>query len=124
MLVELPWPPRELSPNSRKHWAVRAKKKKAYGEVCYWSAKECASQFPRCHVRFHDGNIPMEITFYPPDKRKRDADNMLASIKAAVDGVALAWKINDVRFRPITINIGEVVKRGKVTIGVKNVRHD
>jgi hypothetical protein len=27
--VDLPWPPRELSPNARKHWAVVAKHKKA-----------------------------------------------------------------------------------------------
>ena len=28
--INLPWPPRELSPNARVHWAKKAKAAKAY----------------------------------------------------------------------------------------------
>jgi crossover junction endodeoxyribonuclease RusA len=45
-----------------------------------------------------EGGIGLRFDFYPPDKRKRDLDNMLSSIKAAVDGIADAHGVNDQRF--------------------------
>lgn len=37
--VILPWPPKELSPNFRGHWAKLARAKKAYRLACAWQAK-------------------------------------------------------------------------------------
>jgi crossover junction endodeoxyribonuclease RusA len=64
-----------------------------------------------------EGKIPVEITFYPPDKRHRDADNMVASIKAGIDGLADALKVNDKRFLP-TFKFEEQVL-GMVVITIK-----
>ena len=61
-----------------------------------------------------DGKIPLTITFYPPDKRHRDADNMVASIKAGLDGVADALKVNDRRFLPTFVFSEEI--KGMVTV--------
>jgi len=61
-----------------------------------------------------DGKIPITVTFYPPDKRHRDADNMVASIKAGLDGVADGLKINDRQFLP-TFQFTDEVK-GMVTV--------
>jgi crossover junction endodeoxyribonuclease RusA len=47
-----------------------------------------------------DGKIEIEVTFYPPDRRPRDADNMVAAIKSGLDGVADALNVNDKRFLP------------------------
>jgi hypothetical protein len=41
---------------------------------------------------------------------------MLASIKYGLDGVAYGWGVNDKRFRPLTLSVGEVVKGGAVLI--------
>jgi crossover junction endodeoxyribonuclease RusA len=38
------------------------------------------------------------LEFYPPDRRPRDDDNMVASFKAGRDGIAQAMGINDKRF--------------------------
>lgn len=48
------------------------------------------------------GNDPIayKVTFYPPDKRHRDDDSMIASFKAARDGIADALGVNDRRFKP------------------------
>ena len=54
------------------------------------------------------GKIPIEVTFYPPDKRHRDADNMVASIKAGLDGLADALKVNDKNFLPTFVFKEEV----------------
>lgn len=42
--------------------------------------------------------IALWLDFYPPDRRARDDDNMIASFKAGRDGIALALGINDKRF--------------------------
>jgi len=93
--VKLPWPPKELSPNSSLHWSKKSKKKKEYRTACWALTLEAKLQAPE-----GDGKIEIDITFCPPDKRHRDADNMVAAIKSGLDGVADALKVNDKRFLP------------------------
>lgn len=90
--VILPWPPRELSPNSRTHWAKKAKAAKAYRLDCFYLAKEAKVTAPK------EGPINLHIEFVPPDRRPRDLDNMLASTKNLLDGLAQALGVNDKRF--------------------------
>jgi crossover junction endodeoxyribonuclease RusA len=104
----LPWPPKELSPNSTLHWARKAKFKKEYRRTCWALTLEAGWINPP------EGKIPLTITFYPPDKRHRDADNMVASIKAGLDGVADAMKVNDRQFLPTFVFTDQVM--GVVTI--------
>ncbi len=66
-----------------------------------------------------DPPVSLEITFHPPDERRRDLDNCLASIKLGLDGIAEALGIDDRHFHPITIDWGEVVKGGRVDILIK-----
>lgn len=57
--------------------------------------------------------IGLWVDFYPPDRRHRDDDNLIASFKAGRDGIALALGIDDKRFRcyPYVKNqIGGMVK--------------
>jgi crossover junction endodeoxyribonuclease RusA len=110
--VKLPWPPKELSPNSTLHWSKKVKKKKEYRTACWALTLEAKLVAPP-----GEGKIPVEITFYPPDKRHRDADNMVASIKAGLDGLADALKVNDKRFLP-TFKFEEQVL-GMVVITIK-----
>ena len=107
-IIYLPWPPKELSPNANLHWAKKAKYKKAYRHTCWVLTLESKVKVST------DGKIPITVTFYPPDKRHRDADNMVASIKAGLDGVADALKINDRQFLP-TFQFTDEVK-GMVTV--------
>lgn len=53
----------------------------------------------------------MELLFIPPDNRPRDIDNLLASCKELIDGIAQGLGVNDKQFRPITIDMGEKDKR-------------
>ena len=101
--IILPWPPKELNPNSTLHWAKKAKFKKSYRQACWALTLEAKLTADK------SGKVPILITFYPPDKRHRDADNMVASIKAGLDGVADALKINDRQFMP-TFTFSDEVK--------------
>lgn len=113
MKLELPWFDKILNPNARPHWTKKAKAKSAQFEVGRFEAS-------RTHKPTLALNYALKILFYPPDKRNRDLDNCLSSIKSGLDGIACGWQVNDKLFKPITIDFGEVVKGGKIIIEVKS----
>ena len=94
----LGWPPSNLSPNARLHWAKLARAKKQYRNACFSVSKEQLK-------KFNTENIPeklvLEMTFIPPDRRSYDRDNLVARIKSGIDGLADALKINDKRFNTV-----------------------
>ncbi len=62
-----------------------------------------------------DDPIPVVMRFYPPDRRHRDDDNMIGSMKAARDSIAEALGVNDRRFRPHYI-FAEPEKPGRIEV--------
>jgi crossover junction endodeoxyribonuclease RusA len=105
MTIQLPWPSRALSPNSRGHWATKAQAVKAARTVAFYATKE--SKMLPC--------VNFTLTFHPPTNRARDLDNLVASCKAYLDGMAQAWGVNDSAFR-WTATIGEIVPGGRVLV--------
>ena len=92
MIVSYPLPSRELSPNGRFHWAVVAKHKKSYRQAYYLLTKE--AKLPPVS----SGRVALDITFYPRSRRRMDIDNLVASLKAGIDGIADALEVDDSRF--------------------------
>lgn len=88
----LPWPPSTLNPNVRKHWRKHAAAKKAYRAVCAWTA---ASQGA---MAIQPGKLSLVLCFVPPDRRRRDLDNLIASMKAGLDGLADVLQVDDQHF--------------------------
>ncbi len=106
--ITLPWPPKQLSPNAREHWSVKAKYAKAYRMTCFALCIEAKLQKPETAGRLH-----LWVDFFPPDRRGRDDDNMVAAFKAGRDGIADALGIDDKRFicHPfVSDEIGGMVK--------------
>lgn len=90
----LSWPARELHPNDRPHWATKSKAAKAAraeGGYIALQAGWKALQLP-------PGRLHLWIDFDPPDRRRRDGDGLLSSVKAHIDGIADELGINDSRF--------------------------
>ena len=88
MVIVLPLPPRELSPNARPHWAAKARAVRRYRETAYLSS--LAERRAR----------PMRVAkvtarFFFRTRRRRDRDNLLASLKPAFDGIADAGIVTD-----------------------------
>lgn len=110
MKLDLPFPPSILNPNARPHWRAHAKAKKKYRQDCHWLSLQIKPEF-------HEGKIYLEITFHPPDKRKRDKDNLIAAFKAGQDGMADAWQVDDYLFSA-SYHIGDVVKHGSVSVEI------
>lgn len=99
MKVVLPWPDKLLNPNSRAHHRKVAPVKAAARENAAKATWAAAPAAVRSAVASGQGKIELTIKFFPPDKRHRDDDNMVASFKAARDGIADGLKVNDRRFR-------------------------
>lgn len=91
MSLVLPWPPKELSPNARVHWSVKARKAKAYRAAAYLLTKQAGIAAP-------EGRAVLALEFVPPDRRARDDDNLVAAFKAGRDGIAEALGVDDKRF--------------------------
>jgi len=83
MRVEIPaLPPKETNPNWRGHWGARAKSVKEFRKMAFYCAY---NQLLFGVPRFIKAEV--EITLVIPDRRYfRDPDNMLSSIKPAIDG--------------------------------------
>lgn len=109
MMVILPWPPKELSPNARVHWAVKARATKKYINDCIILCK--AAKLPKMDAY----EMTLFITFFPPNNRKQDTDNMIASIKPALDTISHCTGIDDSKFK-FEIWKGDQLAGGEVHI--------
>lgn len=67
--------------------------------------------------RMEGDRAHLSIRFCPPDRRRRDLDNMFASFKHGIDAVAEAIGIDDYGFA-FTIVRGEPVKGGRVEVTI------
>lgn len=110
-MIELPWPPKELSPNARVHFHAKASATRVYRDAAYWLAVPARRLFDL------EGEIMVRCEFFPPDKRRRDLDGMFSSIKAGLDGIADSLQVNDHRFA-FEIHRREPVKGGKVVVTI------
>lgn len=110
----LPWPDRVLHPNARPHFMVLAKAKSAARAYAAFATKNKwhGRKFPET------GRLHLWIDFFAPDKRRRDDDGLLSSMKAARDGIADALGIDDSRFVSHPYIKDETFKGGKVEIRI------
>ena len=97
--VTVPFPPAILNPNSRSHWAKKANAAKAYGSIVNiltraWIQRQDSIQWIQEAGRLH-----LWLYFMPPDRRKRDDDNLVRAFKSGRDAISSALGINDAVFR-------------------------
>jgi crossover junction endodeoxyribonuclease RusA len=74
-----------LSLNDRTGWRARAKHVRQIREAIAWQAKKIGP----C------GHITAQLHYAPGDQRRRDASNLMASQKPAVDGLVDAGVVSD-----------------------------
>lgn len=117
MLIVLPWPDKRLSPNARIHWRAKTKPKaQARADGAYATFAALNGGLREARAALHgDGPIALTVTFYPPDRRHRDDDNMIGAFKHLRDGIADALAVNDRRFRPHYV-FAEPEKPGRVEV--------
>lgn len=95
--ITVSWPDRRLSPNVQVHGAQKGSARKKQREEAFWLAKEAKLSAPASE------RILVRLDFYPKHKNRRDEDNMQASMKGALDGLAKALGVDDSLFSPRTV---------------------
>jgi crossover junction endodeoxyribonuclease RusA len=117
LMINLSWPPRQLSPNARGHWAALHKVRSRYRAEAHACALGAGA---KDWSRTVDPNAALRVnlTFSPPDRRRRDWDNLLAAMKPALDGIADALGVNDARFRLAMDLSADPVTGGRVDVQV------
>lgn len=111
----LPWPSRDLHPNSRVHWSKRSRAAKDARAMSMLFA--LASGWKPGAVPT-EGPLHLWIDGYPTDRRRRDADGLLSSLKSALDGISDALGVDDRRFVPHPWVKDEVRKGGEVRVRI------
>jgi crossover junction endodeoxyribonuclease RusA len=109
----LPWPDKRLSPNARVHWRVLAAAKKSAKAAAYYTALGDGLG------KIEATSLRVRFTFFPPDSRRRDVDNLIASLKAASDGIALAIGVDDSKWQIEIAPFGDVHPSGQVKIEIE-----
>lgn len=116
IVVNLPWPPHQLNPNKRLHWSRKSRAARLYRNMCYVLTK---NEIQSSDYHFAGtSKMVFSIEFCPPDNRRRDDDNMLASFKAGRDGVADALGVDDNKF-VTSFEVCDPVPDGSVRVTVK-----
>lgn len=118
-MIVLPWPDKRLTPNAkrRSHWSKYRGAAAADRKVGYWSTFDQLAhgiRDVRAKVASAD-KITLQITFFPPDRRRRDDDGMISAFKHLRDGICDALCIDDSKLRPSYV-IGEPESPGRVEV--------
>jgi crossover junction endodeoxyribonuclease RusA len=114
--INLPFPDPRLNPNASKgqHWAATSKLRKIARETAFVLTRQSGAPY----ISGNKADFEMVITFFQPDKRKRDRDNLLSAAKPQLDGVADAIGIDDSQFNPVTIKREYGVKPGLMLVEI------
>jgi hypothetical protein len=118
--IVLPWPDRKLHPNARVHWAVKRRAARVAREAAFFAALAAGAR----SAEYGPGRLQVWIDGYAPDRRRRDADGLLSSLKPALDGIADAMGTDDRWFVPHPWIKDEVRKPGEVRIRITTTPTD
>lgn len=117
--IRLPWPDPKLMPNRKngRHWGgTQEAKVKARNDGRNAALAAIGRDKPELSDR-----TQLRITFGAPDRRNRDIDNLLASMKPFLDGIAKALNVDDRIFRPLLVDSCiDPKKQGYVIVEIGN----
>ena len=115
--VEMPAGMKLLSMNGRLHWSEQRRRASDLKAAAWACAK--AAKIPPLESAF------IAIEYQPPDKRRRDHDNIpAASGKHCIDGIVAAGVLRDdcpPHVSGLSYGIGEPYPRGRLVLHIREV---
>lgn len=114
-MLTFPFPNSKLSGNSRKAHRYLTRERQAARELGYWTAIEAKLSF--------SGAKPLEfyMLICPPDRRRRDDDNVLSAFKSTRDGIFQALCLDDSLIRRTVLERGDVEPGGAVYVELSEI---
>lgn len=86
-LLTLPWEKPPLSMNDRMHWRPKSQWTKTLRQTAWALAKQ--ARIPAL------GSCRVGLLYTPPDRQRRDEDNLFATLKPLADGLVDAGVVAD-----------------------------
>lgn len=121
LTFQLPMPDSRLSPNSRNHWAVKSKVVKASRLAAAEEARRVLSDNQMEPPRWEKASMGV-VLFLGPRNKQPDPDNLIASLKPYIDGLADAGIVaNDKNLWPDRPEIRRVERLPRVEITIKQI---
>jgi crossover junction endodeoxyribonuclease RusA len=111
--IRVPWPASELSPNRRAHWSQGYKAKRTYRTQCCVEAEAQVSWDQVLPDALH-----LHLVFHRPSRRHYDIDNLIARMKAGIDGVCDALHIDDKRFKSQSAELVDMNEESRQSGGI------
>lgn len=116
MTLELAWPPsvnhyyRHVGRN-----VVVSREGRRYRDYVIWVLKGYA-------LKPLTGNLEVWMTFYPPDRRRRDLDNCVKCLQDALQQGGLF--LDDFQIKKLHLEMADPIKNGKCFIRIEEIKDD
>ena len=118
--VTLPYPDHCLSPNARVNRYTVARARRQQKDDAYYAGLQALTPPVWSDLHLHPPNrVALKWLASPPDGRRRDDDNLIGSLKAARDGLAIALGVDDSVMACSGVEWREPVKGGQVVAEIK-----
>jgi crossover junction endodeoxyribonuclease RusA len=113
--LTLPFPDSRLSPNGRRAHRWLTDVRNIARNTGYYAALDTGLRVP--------DRTPLHVylTFFPPDNRRRDVDNLLSASKSTLDGIFKALHVDDSNVKLTTLEMGRRVKGGQMTVRIEPI---
>lgn len=113
--VILPFPDRRLAPNSRvdRRWITTIRQQARTDG--FNATREAGFQ-----VRV-SADLQVFIRIHPPDRRRRDDDNIISGLKSYRDGIFAALEVDDSKVKVSSHGFGKPVKGGAVYVWIEEL---
>ena len=114
--IRFPFPDPRLSPNKRIHRLYLTRVREDARQIGYWIAKDAGWSFSGKKT------LELKITICPPDRRKRDDDNIYSSFKSYRDGIFKALELDDSLVSRTVLERGKVEKDGALYVALSEIK--
>lgn len=111
-IMTFPFPDSRLSPNKRFDRRALFHVKQEAKTTAYMITRQS-------DIVVIDTDLQLTLTFYPPDRRKRDLDNLYATFKAYQDGIFEALGVDDSKIERVILERGNPLPDGQVIVDIR-----
>ncbi len=109
--LELPYPP------SVNHYWYRNGNRSFLGKKGKQFREDVQTLYGGCTP--HEGRLQVEVMMYPPDRRKRDVDNVLKPLLDALEHADIF--LDDAQIDALSISRGDIEKGGRITVAITEI---
>lgn len=118
-MLRFPWPDPRLSPNSRERHRYLADVRDLAHQAGLAITCDAGLVLPK------EGDLEWRLIFCPPDRRRRDLDNLYSAFKSTCDGIFAALQTDDSRIRKAVLEYGSLEPpNGAVYIEINKLENE